>query len=99
MKIKFSLIFSLVCLCMAVLEPSASAQDMKKLMSVDISKLSDAQISKAVAEIKSRGMTMEDAYSMAKSQGVSSYKINQFRSRVNRLSSVAGKQKSERRPH
>lgn len=94
MKIKFSLIFSLVCLCMAVFEPSASAQDMKKLMSVDISKLSDAQISKAVAEIKSRGMTMEDAYSMAKSQGVSSYKINQFRSRVNRLSSVAGKQKS-----
>lgn len=49
---------------------------------VDVNSLSDAQIQKIMQEIQSRGLTQDQAISMAKAQGASQTQIDQLMTRI-----------------
>ena len=50
--------------------------------SVDVNNLSDAQIQKIMQEIQNRGLTQDQAISMAKAQGASQTQIDQLMNRI-----------------
>ena len=62
-----------------------SAQDISQLKSINISDLSDDQIEVYWASIQKKGYTMEQVEILAKSQGISSMKMAEFKRRVNNL--------------
>jgi protein involved in polysaccharide export with SLBB domain len=61
------------------------AQDISQLKNVNINNLSDDQIEAYWTSIQKKGYTMEQVEILAKTQGVSSLKIAEFKRRVNNL--------------
>ncbi|MDG1529143.1 MAG: hypothetical protein P8Q86_07930, partial [Polaribacter sp.] len=61
------------------------AQDLSQLKNVNISNLTDDQIESYWSSIQKKGYTMAQVEVFAKTQGVSSMKIAEFKRRVNNL--------------
>ncbi len=66
----------------------ASAQDLSQLKKLDVSKLTDSQVSLYWEAIQKKGYTMEQIDVLAKYQGVSSLKITEFKRRIQELSNA-----------
>ena len=73
---------------------SISAQDLSQLKKVDISDLSDQQISTYWNAAKEKGYSLDQLEVMAKYQGISSLKIAEFKRRVQQLSTIQSKPKA-----
>ncbi|NEW83211.1 MAG: sugar transporter, partial [Mariniphaga sp.] len=63
-------------------EQRVAAQVPTNAASVDVNSLSDAQIQKIMQEIQNRGLTQDQAISMAKAQGASQTQIDQLMARI-----------------
>ena len=50
--------------------------------SVDVGSLSDAQIQRIISEMQTRGLTQDQAITMAKAQGASQTQIDQLTTRI-----------------
>jgi len=66
----------------------ASAQDLSQLKKLDVSKLTDSQVSLYWEAIQKKGYTMEQIDVLAKYQGISSLKIVEFKRRIQELSNT-----------
>lgn len=85
--------FLLLIFCISIYS-SISAQDLSQLKKVDISTLSDQQISTYWNAAKEKGYSMDQLEVMAKYQGISSLKIAEFKRRVQQLSITSLKPKN-----
>ena len=79
---KFYILFFIFILFFLSSEQRVVAQVPTNPASVDVNSLSDAQIQKIMQEIQNRGLTQDQAISMAKAQGASQTQIDQLMARI-----------------
>ena len=78
MKLKYLIFFLLLILA----APFSSSSFAQNPASIDVNKLTDAQIQKIMQEIQARGLTEEQAIEMAKAQGATQMQIDQMKQRM-----------------
>lgn len=82
---KRSLSLSLLIIFLCFFSTIVFAQDIGQLKNVNINDLSDDQIESYWSSIQKKGYTMEQVEVLAKTQGISSMKIAEFKRRVSNL--------------
>ncbi len=65
--------------------PALIAQTIPNPSTVDVGNLSDAQIQRIISEMQTRGLTQDQAITMAKAQGASQTQIDQLTMRIQQL--------------
>ena len=85
MKKKIQLLVVILCVfCSSIIH----GQDVSQLKNIEISTLSDDQIASYWDAIQKKGYSLEQVEVLGKAQGISATKIDEFKTRVNSLSSI-----------
>ena len=72
-------------LLLLIITPALIAQTIPNPSTVDVGNLSDAQIQRIISEMQTRGLTQDQAITMAKAQGASQTQIDQLTTRIQQL--------------
>lgn len=75
----------LTLLLIIIITQALPAQQIPNPATVDVNALSDSQLQRIVQEVQSRGLTLDQAVTMAKAQGASQTQIDQLTARIQNL--------------
>jgi protein involved in polysaccharide export with SLBB domain len=87
---KFKIIFFLFTVTSLLCIDPTLAQTQINPASVDVNKLTDAQIDRIIQEIQARGLSQEEAITLARSQGATQTQIDQLMLRIQQRQGAVG---------